>query len=93
MQRFAPFGPSNRSPVFMAQNVDCSKHRILKDLHLKCTIGLGSQQIDAIGFNLAEQVKGYIDEPVDLCYAIDINEWRGVRKLQLIIKDIKPSTV
>jgi hypothetical protein len=31
------------------------------------------------------------DEPVDIVYTIEENEWRNVVRIDLMIKDIKPS--
>jgi single-stranded-DNA-specific exonuclease len=30
--------------------------------------------------------------PFDVCYSIEINEFRGIKNLQLNIKDLRPAT-
>ena len=49
----------------------------------------GGQTLDAVAFNMAgEYGKLASDTPVDVAYAIDMNEWNGKRTLQLKVKDI-----
>ncbi|NMB56915.1 single-stranded-DNA-specific exonuclease RecJ [Candidatus Beckwithbacteria bacterium] len=46
--------------------------------------------IEAIYFNVPKFVKELqIGEEVDIAYQVDLNQWNGRQKLQLLIKDIK----
>ena len=48
------------------------------------------KSVPAIGFNLANHFE-YIKSrnPFDICYSIDMNEFRGNKNLQLNVRDIK----
>jgi single-stranded-DNA-specific exonuclease len=62
--------------------------------HLKldlCQETATMKGISAIAFSQAdhfEYIKG--GNPFDICYSLEMNEFRGNKNLQLNIKDIKP---
>ncbi len=92
LQQFAPFGPKNHHPVFLSRGLRLMrKPQLLKDAHIKCTVGNGSGTVfDAIGFNMPEKFSD-LQNPnsaIDLVYAIDENTWNGKTSLQLKIKDL-----
>ncbi|MGA1977709.1 MAG: single-stranded-DNA-specific exonuclease RecJ [Bacteroidales bacterium] len=96
MIKFQPFGPENMSPVFMSKNVfDTGNGRMVgsNGEHLKlgvCQESGNGRSLPAIAFNQAdhfEHIKA--GEPFDICYSIEMNEFRGNRNLQLNIRDIK----
>lgn len=93
IQEFAPFGMGNPEPVFATRGVTVSDARIIgatkKHLKLKIRTDASRTELDAIAFNMAD-VYGKLkpDQPIDIAYTIDINEWNGSRKLQLKLKDI-----
>lgn len=57
--------------------------RVLGEKHLKMTVEIGGRQLDAIQFNETKEVDGSID----VTYRLDINEYRGERKLQLLVEN------
>ena len=96
LKQFQPFGPGNNNPVFLTEDVyDAGNARKVGagGVHLKLDLMQESQpyrQIAAIGFNMAE----FYDHiktggPIDVCYSIVENFYRGNSTLQLRIKDIK----
>jgi single-stranded-DNA-specific exonuclease len=96
MSQFQPFGPENMSPVFMSKNVfDTGSGRMVGSSgeHLKldlCQDSSTVKSISAIAFNQAnhfEYIKG--GNPFEICYSIEMNEFRGNRNLQINIRDIK----
>jgi single-stranded-DNA-specific exonuclease len=96
MSQFQPFGPENMSPVFMSRNVcDRGSGRMVGSSgeHLKldlCQDGAGPAVLPAIAFGQAnhfEYIRG--GNPFDICYSVEMNEFRGNRNLQLNIRDIK----
>lgn len=96
ISQFQPFGPENMSPVFISRNVfDTGSGRMVGSSgeHLKldlCQESTGQKSFPAIAFSQAnhfEYIKG--GNPFDICYSIEMNEFRGSRNLQLNIKDIK----
>ena len=96
MNQFQPFGPENMSPVFVSRNVtDSGTGRMVgaNGEHLKldiCQESSGTKSISAIAFSQANHFE-YIrkGEPFDICYSLEMNEFRGNRNLQLNIRDIK----
>lgn len=91
---FQPFGPDNMSPIFVSRNVyDNGTGRMVGSSgeHLKLNLLQESSQIlPGIAFcqaNHFEYIKA--GKPFDICYSIEMNEFRGNRTLQLNIRDIK----
>jgi single-stranded-DNA-specific exonuclease len=93
MNQMAPFGPKNMTPIFVADNVKLKgEPRILKEKHLKIAVyQTGSLYFDAIGFGMVDDFYEGLKncESFSLCFQIEINEFRGEKKIQLMIKDIK----
>ena len=96
LKRFQPFGPGNAAPVFITENVyDNGNGRKVgaEGGHLKLELIQESQpyhQISAIAFNMSgyfEHIKA--GNPVDVCYSIVENYYRGIANLQLRVKDIR----
>ncbi|WP_350289635.1 single-stranded-DNA-specific exonuclease RecJ [uncultured Croceitalea sp.] len=94
LKQFAPFGPGNMTPTFMAENVQDTgygKGVGEDEKHLKLALTQkGSKPIGAIGFNLGEKI-GQIktNNRFDIAFALDENEWQGKVSLQLKLKDLK----
>jgi single-stranded-DNA-specific exonuclease len=96
MSQFQPFGPENMSPIFISHNVfDTGSGRMVGSSgeHLKldlCQESSGQKSFSAIAFSQAnhfEYIKG--GNPFDICYSLEMNEFRGNKNLQLNIRDIK----
>ncbi len=95
LKQFAPFGPENRSPVFMTSGVvDSGYARGVgeDEKHLKAAFRQEEdmQPIGAIGFNLGDKITAlHNQQSVDVVYALDENEWQGNVSLQLRLKDMR----
>ena len=96
LKQFQPFGPGNANPVFLTEDVyDAGNGRKVGagGVHLKLDLMQESQpyrQIAAIGFNMAEfydHIKA--GNPIDVCYSIVENFYRGSSTLQLRLKDMR----
>ena len=96
MNQFQPFGPENMSPVFVSRNVfDTGNGRMVgsNGEHLKlelCQDKDSMKILPGIAFSQSdrfEYIKG--GNPFDICYSVEMNEFRGSRNLQLNIRDIK----
>jgi len=96
LKQFQPFGPGNNNPVFMTEDVyDAGNGRKVGagGVHLKLDLMQESQpyrQIAAIGFNMADfydHIKA--GNPIDACYSIVENFYRGSSTIQLRLKDIR----
>lgn len=98
LEQFQPFGPDNLAPVFMTRKVyDTGSGRTVGSggEHLKldlCSESTGTVSIPAIAFgqgNKFEMIKA--GHPVDICYSVVMNEYKGNKNLQLNIRDIRPA--
>ena len=94
IHQFAPFGPGNMTPIFMAENmkdIGYAKGVGQEEKHLKLSVTQnGSVPIGAIGFNLGEKlplVKN--NQTFDAVFSLDENEWQGKVSLQLKLRDIR----
>lgn len=94
LKQFAPFGPGNMTPVFMAeklQDTGYGKGVGEDEKHLKLTVfQRGSKPIGAIGFNLGNKLDRIKNKTAfDAVFSLDENEWNGQINLQLKLRDIK----
>ena len=94
LKRFAPFGPGNSAPCFMADELlDTGYARGVGEdrKHLKLAVYQpGSRTLGAIGFNLGDKLALIRNQtPFSAVFSIEENEWNGKVDLQLKIKDIR----
>ncbi len=89
IQRMAPFGPGNPTPVFLCRGVSVKHQRVLKDLHLKLVLEQEGILFEAIGFNLVHKVDLLKSEFIDIAYQVYFNEWNGRKRINLKLKDLK----
>ncbi len=88
-----PFGPENMRPVFMARNVyESGKSRIVKESHLKFELVQNGITMEGIGFGLAEKFSLLSpNQPLDIVFTLDENDWNGVKKIQIRVLDLRLS--
>lgn len=92
LKQFAPFGPENHAPVFLAKNLYIQGAASLVGVnHLKMFVTQeGAPVFDCIGFGLGAYLpqlnKGI---PFSACFCIEENIWRDKRSIQLNIKGIR----
>lgn len=96
LKQFQPFGPGNMAPVFITENVydNGNGRKVGADAgHLKLELIQEDQpyrHISAIAFNRAEHYEHLAaGNPIDVCYSIVENYYRGNSTIQLRIVDIK----
>ena len=94
LKQFAPFGPGNSAPCFLAEDLhDTGYARGVgeESKHLKLAVYQpGSAPIGAIGFNLGNKLELIRDrQAFSAVFSIEENEWNGRVDLQLKIKDIR----
>lgn len=94
IRQFAPFGPQNMHPVFVAKNVQAKYAKVVGETHLKLSVyheDHPNQLVDCIGFSLADYFdKINKNQYFDVVFVIEENTWNGNTKLQLNLRDIKP---
>ncbi|MCA8833039.1 single-stranded-DNA-specific exonuclease RecJ [Hymenobacter pini] len=93
LSQMEPFGPGNPNPVFASERVYAAPDsaRIVGNSHLKISLTQdGHHTVDAIGFGLGEYYEQIRQgQPFSVCYTVEMNEYRGVKNLQLRLKDIR----
>ena len=96
LKQFQPFGPGNQSPVFITENVyDNGNGRLVGsgNGHMKLELIQEDEPyryISAIAFNRSEHFEHlHAGNPVDICYSIAENYYRGIANIQLRVKDIR----
>ncbi|MCL4639123.1 MAG: single-stranded-DNA-specific exonuclease RecJ [Olivibacter sp.] len=92
LKQFAPFGPENNAPVFIAKNVySVGEAQLVGANHLKMYITQeGAPAFDCIGFGLGEYIT-HINKgiPFTACFSIEENVWRDKKNIQLNLKGIR----
>jgi len=93
VHQMEPFGPENMRPVFIAKNVrDTGYSKILKECHVRFVVQQHNVILNGIGFNMHEKFNLLqMNNPFDILFSIDENEWNGNRSLQLKVIDIRLS--
>lgn len=88
-----PFGPDNMRPIFMACKVyNSGFSKIVKEQHIRFVVKQNHTTLTGIGFNLSEKFHLLQNnQPIDLVFTIDENEWQGERSLQLKVIDFRAS--
>jgi single-stranded-DNA-specific exonuclease len=91
--RLGPFGHGNPEPVFATRRLEVYP-RVLENKrggtgHLKLRLA-AAPALDAIGFGMADRL-ALTEGPVDLAYQAGLDEYRGVRRISLKLKDLRAS--
>ena len=99
IQTMAPFGMGNPTPRIMLGGVYLSEVKILKEKHLKCVLQHPVEkdrgpQIEAVIWNSVETPFGAAlvaaqGTLVDALGAMEINEWRDRRRVQMKLDDMR----
>lgn len=92
LSQFAPYGPGNMRPVFVARGVGLyGEPRIVGNNHLKFKVKSNGQIFDAIGFNLGGLLQKLSNgrKSIDLAFSLDEGEFAGETVPQLKIRDLK----
>jgi single-stranded-DNA-specific exonuclease len=94
LRQFAPFGPGNMTPVFMAEQlIDTGYAKGVgeEEKHLKLAVKQhNSETIGAIAFNMGDKLSLITDKkPFDAVFSLEENEWQGQVSVQLKIRDLK----
>ncbi len=94
LHQFAPFGPTNLKPIFVAPQVeDTGWSAIVGRNHLKLFARQqGSRSLKGIGYNLGEKYLPIVKSvPFDVCFTLEQNRYNNVTSIQMNVKDIKAS--
>ena len=94
LDRSGPWGQGFPEPVFDGV-FNVVEHRVVGKNHLKLIVACSDQpeaEYDAIAFNQNQDVLNRTGKHVKLVYQLDINEFRGRRTAQLLVRHILPAT-
>jgi single-stranded-DNA-specific exonuclease len=93
LRQLEPTGNANAAPIFMSRDVHVYSHRAVGQdgTHLQMWVGDGQTKVQCIAFRQGSWA-GRLPDQVDLAYTINLNEWNGQRKLQLMVQDIREVT-
>jgi single-stranded-DNA-specific exonuclease len=91
--RLGPFGAGNPEPVLVSRYL-VTRPRVLQSKrggpgHLKLALE-AAPHLDAIGFGMEEKL-ALTEGPVDLAFQVGFDDYRGVRRISLRLKDVRPS--
>lgn len=93
LKQFAPFGPGNMRPVFVARSVVATRwSAVVGTNHLKvyCKQPDSYMAIKGIGYSMGDRfVEISNGQPFDICFTLEENHYNGNTSLQMNIKDIK----
>jgi len=95
LKQFAPFGPSNMTPIFLTENlIDTGYGKPVgaEQTHLRLTATQKDSHLNmvGIGFNMADKFDIISNgKPFKAVYSIDENEWQGNISLQMKLRDIQ----
>ncbi|MBS4534234.1 single-stranded-DNA-specific exonuclease RecJ [Clostridium sp. D2Q-14] len=96
LDKLAPFGMGNSSPVFSFEDSIVKNIRSVgrNRSHLKLGILYKGMKIDCIGFNLGYMTDNINNlDLINIIGSLDINEYNGEKKVQILIKDIIKSDI
>jgi single-stranded-DNA-specific exonuclease len=87
-----PFGPDNLRPTFVIKNVLPNNCCLLKEQHIRFSLGQGLASFKGIAFNMSSKFPMLqMQKPVDIAFTLDENEWNCEKNLQLRVIDFRLS--
>lgn len=90
LRRHGPWGQGFPEPLFDGEFL-VLEHRIVGERHLKCRLQHPdvTTPLDGIAFNPDPVWLSDVPERVRIAYRLDVNEWRGLRRPQLVITHLE----
>jgi len=94
LERLEPFGAQWPRPVFLSREVRVLKEaRVLKERHLKFEVAAGedARPVEVLWWGGAEEAAATprAGDRIELAYAVETNNWRGEKRLQLIVEEMR----
>jgi single-stranded-DNA-specific exonuclease len=93
LQKLAPFGAANPSPVFMSRGVRVIEARTMGDdrAHLRLKLKGGATSWKTVGFGMGAELPAAGDK-LDIVYGLEVDRWNGEESLRLNLADFRPAT-
>ncbi|HSR52980.1 MAG TPA: single-stranded-DNA-specific exonuclease RecJ [Acidobacteriota bacterium] len=91
IQRMAPYGAGNPTPVFAARGIALAAGPwLIKERHLKFQVQCNGSRVDAIWWKNAQAAQELSrGRPVDLAFTLRNQFYQGLESLQLTIRDMQ----
>jgi single-stranded-DNA-specific exonuclease len=87
LARLGPFGAGHPEPVFALRGAAARARTVgAGGAHLKLALG----RLDAIGFGMGDRLAACAGA-LEAAFTIGFDEWEGVRRLQLRLRDVRPA--
>jgi single-stranded-DNA-specific exonuclease len=92
LTQLEPCGYANPAPLLLSRRVIVRDARAVgtDGHHLKLTLSDGRVAWDAIAFHQG-QWANQLPSHIDVVYSLEVHEWNGEKRLQLNVKDLRPS--
>lgn len=90
-----PYGHGNAEPTWVSRHVRVIDAFAMgrERQHLKLWLSDGRSKVEAVWWRNGGHQPAFAHKPlVDVAYTLDCNEYMGQRRVQLVIKDIVPSS-
>ncbi len=93
LSKLEPFGEGNRVPVFLLRNCLIRSKRALKDgKYVSFEVESGGVVLKALSFRMSfAEFHAEVGSTVDIMAAAEINEYNGVRSVNLKVQEVRPS--
>ncbi len=93
IEAIKPFGQSNKEPLFIYRHLQVHSVRtLMEDKHLKFVLKDGNNLIEAIAFSMGNRRDEVsVGQKIDVVGSIGINNFGGMKKVQLVLKDFNKS--
>ncbi len=93
IERLEPFGVGNQTPLLILRDAVVQKMIPLgSGKHTKLSLYRDGHIFNAIWFGMpTSQLPVVSGDTVDILFQLNINDYQGVRSLQLILQDLRPS--
>ncbi|MCC6451522.1 MAG: single-stranded-DNA-specific exonuclease RecJ, partial [Acidobacteria bacterium] len=89
-----PFGQGNPKPVFVTKCLFLREDPlVMKDKHLKLKlVSESGRQLEAVWWDGVDRSNGRTlrrGSRIELAYVLEVNNWQGNRKIQLVVEDFR----
>ncbi len=93
LKRLEPTGNSNPSPLLGTRGLTIRRRGTVgaDGAHLKLWLADREREFEAIGFRMGALCDD-LPEQVNVAYQLDLNEYNGQKRLQLVLQDVQPAS-
>jgi len=94
IDQMAPFGPGNMRPVFVSENIPNNVNpSVVKEKHLRLRLNTKDRYFNGIAFGMASKLDVVnTSRKINICYVLDESYYNGSSNIQMLLKDIQPTT-